>query len=342
MRVWLDVANSPHVPLFEPVVERLRRDGHHLCLTARDHAQTVALAHRNWPETVVVGGRSPPGRAAKGFGIARRAAALRRFAARVRPDVALSHGSYAQVVAARTAGIPAVTMMDYEHQPANHLSFRLAQRVLVPELFPEEALRRFGARGAKVVRYPGFKEDLYLAGFRPDPAVLAELGLDRTRIIAVFRPPPDGALYHRVVNERFHELLNRAVERADVQAVVLPRERAQAHRYAGPEVTIPATPVDGRSLLAYADVLVGAGGTMNREAALLGTPAYTVFAGRLAGVDAELIRLGLLHDLRDDDGPLRLAPKEAGRPPVASSERRDSTFCMLLEALEAAVTSGRG
>jgi hypothetical protein len=187
--------------------------------------------------------------------------------------------------------------MDYEHQPANHVSFRLADRVVVPEVFPSDALRRFGAPSRKVVRYPGFKEELYLEGFQPDSRVLTELGLDSKRVIAVFRPPPYRALYHRMGNEHFDEVLAEA-RRHSTQIVLLPRDAEQAQRY-GEGAIVARHAVDGPSLVALADLVVGAGGTMNRESALLGTPTYTVFAGELAAVDAELIRRGLLYDLRD-------------------------------------------
>lgn len=299
MRVWIDLANSPHVPLLEPVVEHLRQDGHDVVLTARAHAQTLELAQRRWSDVVAIGGASPGGRAAKAATIAGRAMALRKFARRVRPDVSLSHGSYAQVIASRFESIRAVTMMDYEYQPANHVSFRLAERVLVPEAFPEAALRRFGAKPRKVVRYPGFKEELYLADFAPDRGVLGELGLEAEKVVCVFRPPPDGALYHRDVNEVFDELVELATANGQVQSVLLPRSSAQRSRYERfRTLRMPERAVDGRSLLACADLTIGAGGTMNRESALLGTPTYTVFGGRLAAVDAELIRRGLLHDLR--------------------------------------------
>jgi hypothetical protein len=282
------------------VATLLGERGHQVLVTARDHAQTVGLGRHVFPDLEVVGGPSPPGRLGKALGIARRAEALRRVARRERPDVAFSHGSYAQVVAARLARVPAVTMMDYEYQPANHLSFRLARRVIVPTAFPDDALRQFGAHERKVVRYDGFKEELYLDGFRADAAVLDELGLDGDRVIAVFRPPPEGALYHRIANVRFDELLSEAVAEDDVQVVVLPRDGDQAERYRrlSPEVRVPSQAVDGRSLLALCDVVVGAGGTMNREAAILGAPTYTVFAGRLAAVDAELVEQGKMVDLR--------------------------------------------
>jgi predicted glycosyltransferase len=321
VRVWIDLANSPHVALAEPIVRALRERGDEVLLTARDHAQTVELARRRWPELRVIGGSSPPGRTKKAVAIAARANELRRFARAERPDVAFSHGSYAQAVAARSARVPSLVMMDYEHQPANHLSFRLASRVLVPEVFPAAALKKFGAREAKVERYPGFKEELYLSGFAPDRRVLDDLDLDPGAVIAVFRPPPQGALYHRMANERFDPVLAEARRHDGVQVVLLPRTPAQRARYAD-GLRIPSAAVDGSSLLALADLLVGAGGTMNRESAILGTPTYTVFAGALAAVDAELIRQGRMHDLREPGSDVEFAkkPEPADPTPAAAAD----------------------
>ena len=334
VRVWVDLANSPHVPLLEPLVRDLRARGADVLLTARDHAQTVELARHRWDDVLVVGGESPPGVLAKGRAVARRATALARTARRWRPDVAFSHGSYAQVVAARACRVPAVTMMDYEHQPANHLSFRFARLVIVPEVFPERALRRFGAAPRKVVQYQGFKEDLYLSEVRPDARVLDELGLDPERVIAVFRPPPDGALYHRMTNEHFSPVLWSAVDAEAVQVVLLPRSRAQRGRYQAlsEKIRIPVRAVDGLSLLSFADVTIGAGGTMNRESALLGTPTYTVFVGKLAAVDAELMRLGLLHDLRIPGEQPKLEKKPA-KERRASGARAEAILDTVLTAM---------
>ena len=337
MRIWIDLANSPHVPLLEPVARRLESEEHEVVLTVRDHAQTLELARSRWPGVLVVGGESPPGVVTKGLSIARRANQLRSFARRVRPDVAFSHGSYAQILAARATRIPGVTMMDYEHQPANHLSFRLAKRVIVPSVFPDDALRRFGARSGSVLHYPGFKEELYLSGFQPNHAVLGELGLDAAKVLAVFRPPPDGALYHRTANERFDDVLHLALDDKHVEVVLIPRGHDQARRYAflSEQARIPDRAVDASSLLALADLTIGAGGTMNRESAILGTPTYTLFAGRLAAVDAELIRLGRLRDLRDPASQPRFEKK--ARETSALSSGSEAIMAVVLAALSAAV-----
>jgi predicted glycosyltransferase len=336
MRVWVDLATSPHVQILEPVIQRLRDRGHTILVTARNHSQTVDLARRHWPEVLVVGGGSPSSIFAKGSAILQRAEALRRFASSRRPDAAISHGSYAQIIAARLAGLPAVTMMDYEYQPANHVSFRLARRILVPRVFPRTALKRYGASPDKIIRFQGLKEELYLAGFKPDPRVLGELELDHTSVIAVLRPPPEGALYHRKGNPRFERLLQRA-SAGDVQIVLLPRTREQFKRYQAisKRIRVPERAIDALSLLALADLTIGAGGTMNRESAILGTPTYTVFSGRLAAVDAELIRSGRLIDLRTDDDYPRLEKKSAAlRVTPLDAE---PALAVIVEAIEAAV-----
>jgi predicted glycosyltransferase len=320
-------------------VSRLEQDGHRVVLTVRDHAQTLELARGRWPRFRVVGSASPPGRLPKVRAIARRAEALRRFAREQRPDLAFSHGSYAQLLAARATGVRGVTMMDYEHQPANHLSFRLAERVIVPAAFPEGALRRFGVPPARVVRYPGFKEELYLAAFRPDRTIADRLGLDERKVIAVMRPPPEGALYHRMANERFDALLELAAAHPGVQAVLLPRTPTQADRYRRePRIRVLGGAVDGPSLLAVADLVIGAGGTMNRESAVLGTPTYTVFAGDLAAVDAELIRLGRMHDLRNGSGPPPFEKKRSGA--TAATARAEPIVETILGAMATAVGEG--
>ena len=323
MRVWIDLSNSPHVFVMQPIIELLETKGHIVVITARDHAQTVDLAVAALaPRQVgVIGTESPGGRIAKGRTLGNRVLRLRRWLSNQAVDVAVSHGSYAQLVAAKSRRVPSVTLMDYEYQPANHLSFRLANRVVVPSFFPIRELRRAGAREAKVVRYDGFKEDLYLAAqVRADRGEAArELRLDPEQLVGVFRPPPEGALYHRHGNVRFDELVEQAAQ-SDVRVVVLPRTRDQDKPFRGMKcVIVPESPVNGVSLLSRADFFVGAGGTMSREAAILGTPAYTVFSGKLAAVDQELIHRGWLVDLRQGTSSIRFERK------VESPERSVAT-----------------
>jgi uncharacterized protein len=132
--------------------------------------------------------------------------------------------------------------------------------------------------------------------------VLEKIGVDRERVLVVLRPPPDVSLYHRHSNPLFPQTLNHLGSLDDVHAVVLPRteeQRDYVRELALPSVIVPDRAVDAQSLIALADVVVSAGGTMNREAAALGVPVYTTYGGRLGGVDEQLIREGRLKPLTD-------------------------------------------
>jgi predicted glycosyltransferase len=322
VRIWIDITNSPHVVIFRPIIARVRARGHEVTVTAREFAQTIGLLERFGIEHVSVGAHGGASRAGKARAMARRSAELARFARAGRFDLAVAHGSTDQPPAARLAGTPQVTMFDYEYAAAmHHWNGRLASRVLVPAAIPESALARYGMRPPRLVRYPGLKEEYYLADHVIDDAVMDELALDRGRLLAVVRPPPEVTLYHRGAStDLFAGVLARLLAAPGVQTVVLPRTQEQRAALAGGPAIVPERPVDGPSLVAAADLVVSAGGTMNREAAALGVPAYTPFAARLGAVDRSLIAEGRLRRLeRPED--VELVPRARGaRPPLRDPE----------------------
>ena len=302
MRVWVDLTNSPHVLVMRPLIEVMRADGHDVQVTARAFAQTLELCERLGIDHTAIGRHRGEGLVAKGLGLFSRSAALARWARGRRFDVAMGHGSNDVTVAARLLGVPSATAFDYEFAAVQHqVNCRLARVVMVPEAIPPERLYRYGARG-KLRRYPGLKEEYYLADFEPDPAVLAELRLDRNRELVVVRTPPEVSLYHRFENPLFRQVLERLAAHPG-QTVVLPRtatQRDEILRLGG--FTVPQRAVDAQSLVAFADLVISAGGTMNREAVALGTPVYTTFEGRLGAVDEALLREGRLRRLDDPEG----------------------------------------
>jgi uncharacterized protein len=302
MRVWIDLTNSPHVLVLRPVVELLRARGHTVEVTARDFAQTLQLCERFGIEPTVVG-RHRGGRvAAKALGFASRSGALARWARGRDFDLAVGHGSNDLSVAAALLRVPSSTAFDYEWATVQHnVNCRLAHAVVVPDAIPPERLRRYGAGPRKLHPYPGLKEEYYLADFEPDASVLGELGLDGERPLAVVRTPPAVSLYHRFENDLFARVLRR-LRATGAQVVVLPRTPEQRAELAGePGFVVPERAVDAQSLVAYADVVVSAGGTMNREAVALGTPVYTVFEGRPGAVDDRLLAEGRLRRLTDPE-----------------------------------------
>jgi predicted glycosyltransferase len=329
MRVWVDLTNSPHVLVMRPVIAELRARGAEVRVTARDFAQTLGLLERFGIEHEAIGHHRGGRLAAKGVGLVSRSTALARWAYRKRFDIALGHGSNDITVAAKLLGIPSATTFDYEWAAVQHtVNCRLGRRVVVPAAIPAERLARYGATPRKLRFYEGLKEEYYLADFVPDAAVLGELGLDAAAPLAVVRTPPVVSLYHRFENTGFAAVLHHLRDRA--QVVVLPRtpeQRAELAREGG--YVVPERAVDAQSLVAHADVVVSAGGTMNREAVALGTPVWTTFEGRLGAVDEALIadgrlrRLGAPEEIRVDRRP--------GGPATGPLIRRDpAVFCDLL------------
>ncbi len=299
MQVWIDLSNSPHPLLFAPIARRLETQGHAVLLTARDNAQTVQLARERWPEVEVIGGASPEGRRAKAQAMSRRVAELRRWARSTRPHVAMSHNSYGQILAAWSLRIPTVTAMDFEHQPANHLAFRLARMVLLPAALQNSLVHRQGAVPRKTRFYPGLKEELYLADFEPDAGVFEKLGVkrDRDSTVVLARPAPDLALYHDFENPLFIDCVKEVLSEPKTTVLALPRHDAQrrALRDLGlSRCIVPERAVDSRSLMSQADLMIGAGGTMTREAALMGTPTVSLFAGQQPAVDRWLEEQGFM------------------------------------------------
>ena len=318
MRIWVDLTNSPHVLVMRPLIERMRAAGHEVQVTARDFAQTLQLLDRFRMDHTAIGRHRGGKLADKGVGLVQRSLALVRWARSRRFDVAMGHGSNDVTVAAALLGIPSATAFDYEWAKVQHtVNCRLARAVVVPDAIPPERLYPYGATDAKLRRYEGLKEEYYLADFEPDPAVLAELGLSRDDPLAVVRTPPDVSLYHRFENDVFARLLDRL---KDVQTVVLPRTPAQREELAAAGgFVVPERAVDAPSLVAFADLVVSAGGTMNREAVALGTPVYTTFEGKLGAVDERLLAEGRLRKL-EDPGAVRVV-KRSG--PSRERVRRD-------------------
>jgi predicted glycosyltransferase len=321
MRVWVDFTNTAHVIVLRPLVERLERAGHEVLLTARPLSHTVELLEDWGRPHAVVGRHGGVHRRDKALAAADRVGRLARWARGKRLDRALAHGSTDVPPVSRLLRIPNTTMFDYEWAALqHHVNCRLATRVLVPEAIPPERLARYGARPPKLVRYPGLKEEYYLAEFEPDRTVLEQLGVAGAEVLNVVRTAPSYALY---LGGSETPLLARVLQRAAadprVRTVVLARtdeQRASVRALGLDRVVVPERTVDGRSLVALADVLVSAGGTMNREAAVLGTPVWSMFEGPLGGVDELLVREGRLRLLSDPD-EIEFRPK----PPGALEQR---------------------
>lgn len=304
MRIWIDLGNSPHVPFFAAIAKDLEKDGHEILWTARDYAQTVPLAQKAGLPVKIFGTHGGRGILQKGLKFGGRTAELFLWARGKKINLVLSHNSHEPLAVARLLKIKSVNLMDYEHHPMNRLSFRLASRVIVPESFPEDFLGKFGALH-KTLKFDGIKEDVYLADFQADKNFqneLRELGIAPENILIVVRPHAPEALYHREFsNEILDKMLDDFAANDNVKIILLPRKNYQGEelkaRHPQKNIIIPPGVLDGANLLAAADLVVSGGGTMNREAAALGVPAATIFAGREAAIDEYLFRQNRLQKI---------------------------------------------
>jgi uncharacterized protein len=325
MKIWIDLANAPHVPFFLPIIRELERRGNEVDVSFRDFNQTVELAKKNGIEGSVIGTHGGKSQVGKVLNLFDRAFQLAGFGRREAAEVAVSHNSYTQTIAGRLTRARVVTIMDYEGQPANHIAFRLAHKVIVPSAFPEADLRRFGCPESRVLRYEGFKEQVYLSDFTPSQVFPGELSracelgegwdIGKTVLVTV-RTPASLAAYHPFENVLFEKLLGKLEKAEGVTVILLPRTADQRGYYKRtfPRLKQPREPLSGNNLMFYSDLVVSAGGTMNREAAVLGTPVCTIFAGKLPAVDERLIEMGRMTAIKSetDIETLMLQKKKPG------------------------------
>ena len=313
MKIWIDLDNSPHVPLFAPIAKELEARGHSVVFTARDCFQVCGLADLMGLQYERIGRHYGKNPVLKLAGMVMRSVQLAPIALRQKPDLAISHGSRSQLLLATMLRIPSILMMDYEFVRA--LVFMRPNWIMVPELMPDSALK---FDPSCILRYPGIKEDVYAPSFQPDPKILTELNLTRNDLIVVLRPPAQQAHYHVAESDDlFHAALEYIGSQSNVRVVLLPRNEQQGVwiRKQWPELfrsgrmMIPDRAVDGLNLIWHADLVISGGGTMNREAAALGVPVYSIFRGQIGAVDRYLAdsgRLTLVESQNDVHSKIRL------------------------------------
>jgi uncharacterized protein len=335
VKIWVDCTAAAHPLVLRPIIERFEAQGDEVFITAREYGQTVGILDRLGLHYTVVGAHGGKSTFGKGRALWSRSRALSKIVWARRPELALAHGSVDLGVVSYFLRIPSVQMQDYEFANLQRqISFRAARRVLAPDSIPIDRLRKIGAKPRKLVRFPGLKEDYYLADFVPDEGIIDDLGLDRTKVITVVRPPPETSEYH-APNDLYGAVVKHLADAdGQVQAVIIPRtaEQGEAARALGaPNLLVPEEAIDAQSLIACADLVVSAGGTMNREAVALGTPVFTTFSGKMGGVDEALIAEGRLQVLED---PAAL-PLRKRTDPVGVLNPRDPGF--LAEAVLGAI-----
>jgi predicted glycosyltransferase len=317
-KIWIDLDNSPHIPFFAPIIKELEARGGTVMLTARDAYQVTELVDLFGLDCVNVGRHWGKNKILKVLGVLNRAVRLLPLLIKQKPDLAVSHGSRAQMLAAYMLGIPSVVIMDYEYAYQG-LLWMNSNWVMCPNVIPDEALK---LKKAHVLRYRGIKEDVYVPCFKSDPTTRSQLGLTEADLVVTVRPPATEAHYHRPESDvLFQDVIEYLAEQPGVKMVVLPRNARQDATLreswpallASRKMIIPEHVLDGMNLIWHSDLVVSGGGTMNREAAALGVPVYSIFKGKIGAVDQYLSnegRLVLLEDVADAKKKLVLRPRE--------------------------------
>lgn len=327
MKIWIDLDNTPHVPFFKPIIRELEQRGHSVVVTARDAFQVCEMAERLGVPCTKVGKHYGKNRFMKIWGLGWRSAQLLPFVIQERPALALSHGSRAQILLSNLLRIPTVLIMDYEHAQTPPLV--RPRWEIVPDALLKENLHC--KTRERIRTYSGIKEDVYAAEFKPDPSLAQELQLNGD-IIATVRPPANEAHYHNPESDRlFAEFMNWICETPGIKAVLLPRNKSQEAQmkeqapqwFKGSKVVIPKRAVDGLNLLWHSDLVVSGGGTMNREAAALGIPVYSIFRGKTGAVDKQLEREGRLTMIQSvDEVKTKIALKQRAKRATLQSRPR--------------------
>jgi uncharacterized protein len=339
-KVWIDIDNSPHVPFFLPIIEKLREQDVELVLTARNMYQVRELLDFFQLRCKMVGGHYGKNKVLKVMGTFLRTAELVPTALKMRPDLAISHGSRAQMLASKIVGIPSMMLHDYEF--STKTGFLEPDWVLMPEVIPGELMSK---NGSQVLKYPGIKEDVYVPGFRPDASILTQLGIAKDHLLVTVRPPATEAHYHNPESEvLFAETLRRLGSIENLRIVTLPRNGRQGQQLlsewseliASGRMIIPSKPVDGVNLVWFSDLVVSGGGTMNREAAALGVPVYSIFRGKIGAVDRYLEsqgRMVMIENVEDVHTKIRL--ERWNRPAQPESHDRQALQFILASIMSA-------
>ena len=341
-KVWIDLENSPHVPFFAPIIDELEKRGYSVLVTGRDCFQVADLTKLFNIDCKLVGHHSGKNKIAKLLGLCQRSLQLDLAVLGKKPRLALSHGSRSHLLASAILGIPHLMLFDYEH--AKPMPLVQPDWAMVPEVISTEAVP-FNAD--RVLKYPGIKEDVYVPRFKPDPSLRARLEIKAEDLLVTIRPPANEAHYHNPQSdELYHAVIDFLGAKPNTKVVLLPRNDKQAVAarnrwpglFAAGKVQIPNEVLDGLNLIWHSDLVISGGGTMNREAAALGVPVYSIFRGKTGAVDRYLSengRMVLLESVEDVRTKIVLARRSLPKSKTASSETLEfivNTVVSLMES----------
>ena len=343
-KIWFDLDNTPHVPLFEPIIEELKARGFPVMVSARDAFQVCELADKKGLEYKRIGHHYGKNRILKIWGMVYRAMQMVPFALQGKPQLAVSHCSRSQLLLGTWLRIPTLLMDDYEY---SHQRLMWPSWVLVPSVIPDAAL---SYNKNRLRKYPGIKEDVYAWKLKPDASVLKELGIAESDLVITVRPPATEAHYHNQDSDRlFEAFMERTHRIAGARVVLVPRNKVQAELlkrkfprwFEAGKTVIPKGAVDGLNLIWQSDLVVSGGGTMNREAAALGVPVYSIFRGAIGAVDKHLVKEGRLVLIESVEDVQKINLVKRPRRSVAEATSKE-TLQFIVDTIQQMAEGGAG
>jgi uncharacterized protein len=332
-KIWIDLDNTPHVPFFRPIIDELKNRGYECVITARDAYGVIDLADHFGMKYKKIGHHYGKHKILKVIGLLIRSLQILPYIYREKPVLGVSHGSRTQIVTSGLLGIQSLVIFDYEF--AKGLAIINPTYALSPDIIPDDSLKMPRER---VFKYPGIKEDVYVPSFIPDPSIKEDLCIDDSKLVITIRPPATEAHYFCENSEiLFEASMEFLLEKEGIQLVLLPRNKNQGefikqkwiNAFKSNKIVIPDHAVNGLDLMWYSDLVISGGGTMNREAAALGIPVYSIFRGTIGAVDkylAEKGRLVLLESPADLESKLQLIKRDKNRKNENNDKQALSTI----------------
>lgn len=328
--IWFDIDNSPHVLLFRPIIKILKDKGYNIIVTARDFAQTLPLLEKYNIPYIRVDGHGGRNKVKKVLVTLKRAYGIYKVLKGYKIDLMVNHGARAGIIAAKMLGVPIISAFDYEHTELFIIK-NLSNWVIIPSVLKKLFSNQ------KFYCYDGLKEEIYLCDFIPDENFLSNIPFSNLsdRVLITIRPPALSSNYHdRLSEDIYRSIVEHVLQNDDCYVILIPRSKNDLNslcNYHLDKVWIPDKPLDGPNLIFYSDLVISGGGTMLREATILGTPAYSIFAGKPASIDLELSKAGKLIFIRnpDDVAKIKIEKKKSNvfiKPP----ENVRNTFVNLI------------
>lgn len=306
MKIWIDISNAPHVHFFRALIPRLEGKGHEVLVTARDFGPICGLLDNFNISYTCIGSHGGRDLEKKLLKNAERLKDLTEFISREKPGLGLFKYSVEGSRVCFGMGIPSISVIDNENaESQNRLILPLSNTIIAPKAIKRGILEGFGAREVK--QFYGICELAHYSGFSPSEAVLKDLGIRKGRLI-VARPEPFFASYCRHHSKLYKALEGLRKQSPDSQIVYVPRNDTDMKEFQKLEgLIVPETPIDTLSLYTFADVMIGAGGSMNREACIADCPAISLYPEKLLAVDQFLIEKGVMKHSLDENGVISMA-----------------------------------